>query len=152
MPSQPIHNNDNHELEALAPIDQVPLNAQAFQQQYWSQPPHPLLHYWEVLRKRRWIVLATFTIVFSISAIATLSEVRLYQATSKVAIFPEVPNVLGFKDMVEMPSDFELDATMQTQIAILRSDALALKVIEAMRLYKDPRFTTVRAEPEAAMA
>src|SRR5262249_47280608 len=45
----------------------------------------------------------------------------------------------------------EMDATMQTQVAILRSDALALRVIEAMRLYRDPRFTTVKPEPEPVM-
>jgi hypothetical protein len=39
-----------------------------------------------------------------------------------------------------------------TQVAILRSDALALKVIEGMRLYQDPRFTTVKqGAPESPM-
>ena len=105
----------------------------------------PLLHYWQVLRKRKWIMLATFAIAFALSAIATLSETRLYQATSKVAIFPEVPNVLGFKDAgsVSYP-DEEYEATLETQVAILRSDALAIKVIEAMRLYQNPQFTAVK--------
>jgi len=40
--------------------------------------------------------------------------------------------------------DYEYEATLETQVAILRSDALALKVIETMRLYQDPRFTTVK--------
>lgn len=154
MPSQPTPNNNNHEIEALAPVDSLSPNGQQFQQfqqQYLIQPLHPLLRYWEVLRKRKWIVLATFAIVFTISAIATLSETRLYQASSKVAIFPEVPNVLGFKGAEEIPQDVELDATMQTQIAILKSDSLALKVIEAMRLYQDPRFAPVNPQPEQAM-
>src|ERR1700726_2620024 len=129
MPSQPLQNKNNHEFEALAPVDPLPLNGQLLNPQYHLvQPLHPLLHYWEVLRKRKWIVLATFAIVFTISAVATLSDTRLYQATSKVAIFPEVPNVLGFKDTEEVGQDYELDATMQTQIAILKSDSLALKV------------------------
>ena len=152
MPSQPLHNKNNHEFEALAPVDPLPLNGQLLNPQYHLvQPLHPLLHYWEVLRKRKWIVLATFAIVFTISAVATLSETRLYQATSKVAIFPEVPNVLGFKDTEEAGQDYELDATMQTQIAILKSDSLALKVIENMRLYQDSRFTTVKPQAETAM-
>jgi succinoglycan biosynthesis transport protein ExoP len=152
MPSQPLQNKNNHEFEALAPVDPLPLNGQLLNPQYHLvQPLHPLLHYWEVLRKRKWIVLATFAIVFTISAVATLSETRLYQATSKVAIFPEVPNVLGFKDTEEVGQDYELDATMQTQIAILKSDSLALKVIENMRLYQDSRFTTVKPQAETAM-
>jgi succinoglycan biosynthesis transport protein ExoP len=150
MPLQPMQNNHD-DLEALAPIDPSPLNAPSSHHPYLFQPTHPLLHYWEVLRKRKWIVLATFAIVFTLCAIATLSETRLYQATSKVAIFPEVPNVLGFKDSEDFSQDFEVEATLETQVAILRSDALALKVIEAMRLSQDPRFTTVKAEPDPAM-
>jgi capsular exopolysaccharide synthesis family protein len=150
MPLQPTQNNNNHDIEALAPIDPISVNGLQSRQHDFIVPLHPLLHYWQVLRKRKWIVLSTCVIVFSISAIATLSETRLYRATSKVAIFPEVPNVLGFKDIQESP-DLELDATLQTQVAILRSDALLLKAIEAMHLDRDPRFTTVKPEPEPAM-
>ena len=87
------------------------------------------------------MVLATLAIVFALSVIATLNATRLYQATSKVAIFPENPNVLGFKDRENSPIDYDYDAALETQVAILRSDALAIKVIEAMHLDRDPRFT-----------
>jgi capsular exopolysaccharide synthesis family protein len=150
MPLQPTR-NDSDDPEALAPIDTLSVNGHQSRHPYWAIPQHPLLHYWEVLRKRKWIVLATLAIVFALSAFATLSDTRLYQATSKVAIFPEVPNVLGFKDAQESSSDYEFEATLATQVSILRSDALALKVIDALRLYKDARFTTVRPEPEPAM-
>jgi len=118
-----------------------------------AQEHSPILHYWRILQKRKWVMLATFAIVFSLSAIAVLSATRIYQATSKVAIFPEVPNVLGFKDGIENNyPDFDYEAALETQVAILRSDALALKVIEAMRLYQDPRFTTVRQNvPDPSM-
>src|ERR1700747_366459 len=119
MPAQPLQNKNNHEFEALASIDPLSLNGQQLTTQYHLvQPLHPLLHYWEVLRKRKWIVLATFAIVFTISAVATLSETRLYQAASKVAIFPEVPHVLGFKDAENVPPDYEYEATLETQVAI----------------------------------
>src|SRR6516162_7882108 len=149
MPLQPTQNND--ELEALAPIEPLTIRGPHAQRPYSFQPEHPMLRYWEVLRKRKWVVLATFSIVFAVSAISTLTEIRLYQATSRVAIFPEVPNVLGFKNTEEVSPDLDVDTTLQTEAAILRSDALALKAIEAMRLYQDPRFTTVKPEPEPAM-
>ena len=132
--------------EALEPID-LPL----YEKSHHAPFPHlaeersPLLYYWQVLHKRKWVMLATFAIVFVLSAIATLSETRLYQATSKVAIFPEVPNVLGFKDSENSAfPDEDLEATLETQVAILRSDALAIKVIEAMRLYQNPQFAAVK--------
>ena len=151
MALQPTRNNSD-DFEALAPIDPLPVNGHQPLHTYFGEPHNALLHYWHVLTKRKWVVLPTFAIVFALSAIATLSETRLYQATSKVAIFPEVPNVLGFKDAENIAPDYEYEATLETQVAILRSDALALKVIEGMRLYQDPRFTTVKqGAPESPM-
>src|ERR1019366_9733024 len=69
-----------------------------------------------------------------------LKTTPLYQATSKVAIFPENPNALGFKDLENSSPDFEYEATLETQAAILRSDSLAMKVIEAIRLDQNPKF------------
>jgi polysaccharide biosynthesis transport protein len=134
--------------EALEPIELLPP-----EKSHHALYPLPaeeksqILHYWRIVQKRKWVMLATFAIVFALAAIAVLSQTRLYQATSKVAIFPEVPNALGFKDLENSYPDYDYEATLETQVAILRSDALALKVIEAMRLYQDPRFTTVRQNP-----
>src|ERR1700756_3151454 len=153
MALQPTRNNSD-DFEALAPIDPLPVNGHQPLHTYFGEPHNALLHYWHILAKRKWGVLPTFAIVFALSAIATLSETRLYQATSKVAIFPEVPNVLGFKDAENSAypgGDYE--APLETQVALLRSDALAIKVIEAMRLYQTPQFTTVKQPdfPPSAM-
>ena len=131
--------------EGLEPVELLPPGkSHRALYPHLAQEHSPILHYWRILQKRKWVMLATFAIVFTISAIATLSATRLYQATSKVAIFPEVPNVLGFKDAENSSPDFDYEATLETQVAILRSDALAIKVIDTMRLYQDPRFTTVK--------
>src|SRR6266481_6508815 len=143
MSLQPRRNSSD-DLEALEPIDLLPVKGPQSVHPYFAERQNPILHYWRILRKRKWVVLATFAIVFALSVIATLNATRLYEATSKVAIFPENPNVLGFKDIENSAPDYEYEATLETQVAILRSDALALKVIEAMRLYRDPRFTTVK--------
>jgi succinoglycan biosynthesis transport protein ExoP len=140
MPLPPRRNNSD-DLEALEPIDLVPVKGSQSVYPYFAQQQNPILHYWQILRKRKWVVLATFAIVFALSVIATLKTTRLYQATSKIAIFPENPNVLGFKDVENGSPDFEYEATLETQAAILRSDALAMKVIEAMHLDQNPTFT-----------
>jgi capsular exopolysaccharide synthesis family protein len=140
MPSQPRRNNSD-DLEALEPVDLLPVKGPQSIYPYFAQQQNPMLHYWQILRKRKWVVLATFAIVFALSVIATLKAIRLYQATSEVAIFPENPNVLGFKDVGSSSPDTEYEATLATQAAILRSDALAMKVIEAMHLDRNPMFT-----------
>jgi len=152
LPARRNNSNNSDVLEGLEPIDLLPVKGLPSIHPYFAEQQNPILHYWHILRKWKWAVLATFAIVFALSVIATLNTTRLYQATSKVAIFPENQNVLGFKDMENSSPDYEYEATLETQVAILRSDALALKVIEAMRLYQDPRFTTVKQVlPDSSM-
>ncbi|MGA2426819.1 MAG: GumC family protein [Terriglobales bacterium] len=130
--------NNSGESEGLEPIE-VPV-FKGHQYPYLAEEVSPLLHYWRILRKRRWVVVATLAIVFALSVFATLRTTRLYQATSEVAIFPETPNVLGFKGGEDSSPDYEYEVTLETQAAILRSDALAVKVIEAMHLDQNPEF------------
>ena len=66
---------------------------------YLVSDENVLLHYWRILKKRRWTIVVTAAIIFTLTVIATLRTTPIYQATSKVAIFPETPNVLGFKNL-----------------------------------------------------
>src|ERR1700730_325762 len=103
-----------------------------------------VLHYFRVLQKRKWLVLATLTVVFTITAVATLRMTRLYEARSRLAIFPESPNVLGLRESENGYYGNDEDTTLETQVEILRSDALALKVIESLHLDHDYGFAGVR--------
>jgi len=140
MELQTRHNNSG-ESEALEPLE-LPV-FQGHQSAYPSpaEEESPLLHYWRIVRKRRWAVVASLAIVFALSVIATLKTTRLYQATSKIAIFPETVHALGLKGVEDSSTDYQYEVALETQAAILRSDALAMKVIEAMHLDQDPRFT-----------
>ena len=131
--------NNSGESEALEPIE-LPL-LKGHQSAYpFAEEESPLLHYWRILRKRRWAVIATAAIVFALSIIVTLRATRLYQATSKIAVFPETPNVLGLKGVEDSAADYQYDVALETQSAILRSDALAMKVIDAMHLDQNRAF------------
>src|SRR3984893_12292344 len=141
--------NNSGEAEALEPIDQPAFAGHQSAYPYFAEQESPLLHYWRILKKRRWTMAATLAIIFALSVITTLNTTRLYQATSKVAILPENPNALGFKDQENGFPDYQYDVTLETQAAILRSDALAMKVIETMHLDQNPTFagaTTSQAE------
>src|SRR5208282_822952 len=126
--------NNSGESEALEPLELQVFRRHRSVDPSLAEEESPLLHYWRILRKRRWAVVATVAIVFALSVITTLRTTRLYQATSKVAIFPETPNVLGLKGVEDSSADYQYDVALETQAAILRSDVLALKVIEAVRL------------------
>lgn len=135
--------DDSNESEALQPTEPTILEpGRQLPHPYLTPEESPLLHYWRILKKRRWTVLATAGIIFTLAVIATLKTIPLYQATSKVAIFPETPNVLGFKNLDDNSPDYQYDVALETQAAILRSDALAMEVIQEMRLDENPKFTS----------
>ena len=129
-------------------------NPQTYSPDYAYRPAeqHPLLSYWRVLKKRKWTIVATFAIVFVLAIIATLRMPRLYEAISRIAIFPENSNVLGLKDLENGGAgvDWDYNVGLETQLSILRSDALALKVIEALHLDSNPRFMGSSAVAEDA--
>ena len=139
MESQSGRNNSG-ESKALEPLELPVVRTHHSLYPQFAQEESPLLHYYRVLIKRKWWIVATVAIIFSLFVFKTLRTTRLYQATSEIAIFPENPNALGFKDTENSSPDYDYQASLETQAAILRSDALALKVIEAMHLDRDPRF------------
>jgi len=65
----------------------------------------------------------------------------LYQATSKIAVSPENPDILGFRNVGDEANSYDFDEDLETEAAILRSDALASKVISDIRLDRDSRFS-----------
>src|SRR3981081_237690 len=104
--------NHSSEPEALEPIEQPAVGGHQSVYPYFVEQESPLLHYWRILRKRGWTVGATLVIILTLSVIFTLKTTRLYQATSKVAIFPETPNVLGFKGLEDSAPDFQYEVTL----------------------------------------
>ena len=116
--------------------------AHSFDDPYRIGGQHPLLSYWRILKKRKWTIVATFAIILVLAIIATLRMPRLYEAASRIAIYPENSNVLGLKDLDNggMSEDWDYNVSLETQLSILRSDALALKVVEALHLDSNTRF------------
>ncbi len=133
----------------LVPVEPIAINDHG-SYGYALEEQSAVLHYWRILRKRTRYVLATLAIVFALSVIVTLRTTPLYRATSKVAIFPENPNVLGFKDAENVVSQSDYDLALQTQASILSSDTLALRVMDVMRLDQDARFNDVKRASASA--
>jgi capsular exopolysaccharide synthesis family protein len=126
----------------LAPLEDRALQCRhQFSDRSFGHEESPILYYLRFLRKHRWCILATLAIVFTISVVSTLRTTPLYQASSKVAISPENPDILGFKNYGDDTSAYDFDEDLETEAAILRSDALAAKAISAIRLDQDPRFS-----------
>lgn len=100
--------------------------------------PH-LLDYWELVRKRRWLVLTCALVVFTTVAIGTLKEKPIYEGKVLLEIDPEAPSVVNFKEVVN-PSTGDMESYQDTQYKIIQSRTLAEKVVRDLELYKSPEF------------
>ena len=92
-----------------------------------------------VLRKRKWLVLGTLVAIFCIVAIASLKMPKIYQASGTIEI--NKPDAsLNFQNTATFSMDMFDPTELETDMKILRSDSLALQVVSALHLDRDPKF------------
>lgn len=98
-------------------------------------------HYLDVILRRRWVVVAAFTMVFVSTALVTFTTRRVYQATSLLVIEKERGGgVIQNGSMVENSNE----DYYQTQYKLLQSRSLLEKVYADLKLgetedFKNPR-------------
>lgn len=97
-----------------------------------------LRDYIRILAKRKWLVVSSFVIIVVSTALFTFTMDPIYEATAKIVIEKENPNVVSIQEV------FALDAAdsdySQTQFEILQSRTVARKVIERLDLTKTEEF------------
>ena len=106
-----------------------------------------LATYWNVLRKRRWTVLTTALVLTTAALVASYRLTPIYRATARVEVEADTPLI---QSLNELYSKAEADdAFLQTQIQVLKSDNLAWRTIEKLRLAENPAFAAPGAEAAA---
>jgi len=98
-----------------------------------------LLDYWQLIRKRRWTVLATLLFVFMTTAIGTLKQKPVYEGRILLEINPEEPSVVNFSQVVGLENR-DLDSYRETQYKELESRTLQERVISDLKLYRYSEF------------
>ena len=95
-----------------------------------------LLEYWETILRRRWTVLTCFAIVLVAVMTATFLMTRIYRATLTLQIEQQESRaaVLGAAAMQNEMAFYDSQNFYQTQYELLKSDALAQRVIEQLNL------------------
>jgi len=105
-------------------------------------------NYWLILRKRKWVVVATLIIVVVLATLVSLRTTPIYDASAKIEINrPNSDVLLGFKDVASGVSPDYSDDLLElaTQVNILQSSNLASKVIKALNL--DPAVSVQPGQP-----
>ncbi len=97
----------------------------------------------ELLRRRRGIMALVFAITMVLAITAFVTATRLYKATAQIQVQKESADAVGMDSVHggEAAGDaIESNITLQTEAQILKSDALALRVVEALDLEKTADF------------
>lgn len=113
--------------------------------------PLTILDVWNIMRRRRTIILGTMAFCMVAVIVYCVASTRLYQAKARVEVQKESADALGLESIISNPetgSDaLEASITLQTQAELLQSESLALQVIKELDLEhaKDfrPKFSLI---------
>ena len=97
-----------------------------------------LLSYWRIVRKRRWTILTAFVLVLATAAAWTLRQKPIYRAKTMLEIEKETPDIVTVQGLYD--ADRVSDSYLETQYKILKSEALAERVIDQLGLDQNKEF------------
>jgi len=108
----------------------------AFQEPESEEPAVPLSHYFWILRRQKWRILA-FVFVCVVSTVVVSSRLTpIYESTATIDIDRQAPAALIGQDAARMaPND--ADQFLATQIKIIQSDSVLRPVAERYKLPLD---------------
>ncbi|WOF72449.1 GumC family protein [Parvibaculaceae bacterium PLY_AMNH_Bact1] len=96
------------------------------------------------LRRNLQLIVAMIATITVLTLVVTLQLTPLYTATAKVLIETRENNVVDIEAVLSgLSSD---SATVDSQVEIIKSQALALRVIETLDLGNDPEFNVILQE------
>lgn len=87
-----------------------------------------------VLRKYRWVLLAFAALGLVAAVVRTLTSTPLYQASASVQIERPPGRIVSFNRDVDSSQDYDDYLALPTQIELLRSRALAERVVDELNL------------------
>ncbi len=138
-PLIPVNGQVLREVQADYPIE---FNRQLGHSTYSVGPAQDsaLREYLRVLIKRKWLVASCVAVIFGGVMLATIRATRIFDAAGSIAINKTDPAILNLKEAGNNSggADFYDPTDLDTEVRILRSDLLALQVIKALNLDKQP--------------
>lgn len=102
------------------------------------------------IRANLWLISAIIAAAFAIALVATMLQTKRYTATSTIQINDTRPRVLGDKEDqsdVLGTSGFDVDRFLKTQVDVLQSRGLALRVAQKLKLVGNPRLYNGQGVP-----
>jgi polysaccharide biosynthesis transport protein len=94
--------------------------------------------YWHILLRRRWTIVTVVAVLTTVVAIASFKMRPVYRSTAAIEVDAETPQVQTLNDTYQpLPIDQDF---LRTQIEVLKTDNLAWRTVEQLRLGDNPSF------------
>jgi capsular exopolysaccharide synthesis family protein len=95
--------------------------------------------YWHIMFKHRWSVLAVTLVITTFVAIRTYRMQPVYQATARVEVEAEMPDIRSFNDLYRNAGGAD-DSFLETQVNVIKSENLAWTTLQQLGLADRPEF------------
>jgi capsular exopolysaccharide synthesis family protein len=134
----------------VGPIEAIPTRAPFLPLDILPRQPR-LGDYLLILRKHVWLILSFALAVVTFVTITTVRMQPVYEATARIEIDRENPNLTNFTGNTgDADGDTESeDDYIETQSKILMSETVALQTIRSVGLQNDPQFGGQPGKPAA---
>ena len=116
-----------------------------------AEPPREeelsLASVFRTVLKHKLIFLGVAVLVFGAVVIETLTMTPIYESTSRLEIDPSKSSSLGLDEMINQKLGSSEDSNgIQTEVRVIQSDTVAMRVIDGLALAKSPVFAGKNAE------
>lgn len=101
-----------------------------------NKPSISIQHYRHILLKWKWTILLFFFVIVGGTTLFSFLTPRTYTAIGSIWV-EEQMNILPFEDVQRLDA---IGSSPQSYSQLLQSRALAIKVIEKLKLYENPHF------------
>ena len=107
-----------------------------------------------LLRRNVWLIAAIVALAVALAVVLTMLQTPRYTAVSTVEINEQADTVLGEELETDQASNsnWDIDLFLNTQLEILRSRALAERVVRRLNLAGNERFFAAMQSPGGSQA
>jgi succinoglycan biosynthesis transport protein ExoP len=117
----------------------VAVGQPSFERRIVGQQQLSIVEVWRTLAKRKFPILLVALVLFGLTAAYTFLKTPQYEGVARLQIDPSRSSSLGF-DENDKSAPTDVDSRIKTEVAIIESDTVAMRVIKSLELYSKKAF------------
>jgi succinoglycan biosynthesis transport protein ExoP len=129
--------NQNHIIRTSP--SQVSVGQPTFQRRIVGHQQLSIVEVWSTLAKRKFPIIIFALLIFAGAAAYTFLKTPQYEGVARLQIDPSRSSSLGL-DESEKSALTDIDSRIKTEVAIIESDAVAMRVMNSLQLYSKKPF------------